>query len=314
MNPFLSIIIPIYNEEGNIALLLERLKSVLDSTGKTYELVFVNDGSRDRSFELIQKHAALNSSIKYINFSRNFGHQIAVSAGLDLCQGQAAVIIDADLQDPPELIQDFLREHANGFQVVYGKRRQRKGDSLFKKLTAQWFYRILSWLTPIDIPLDTGDFRLIDRKVIEALKAMPEKNKFLRGQIAWIGFRQTYVLFDRDKRHAGITGYPFKKMLRFALDGIFSFSNVPLKLASWAGFVFSGVAFFIMCYALYSKFILKSVVEGWTSMILSVMFIGGIQLLCVGVIGEYIARLMDNVRNRPLYIISDTNMAKEDQS
>lgn len=304
----LSVVIPIYNEQENIQLLYTRVKGVLDGMKLTYELVFVNDGSKDNSLSLIEDLAEKDPSIKYIDFSRNFGHQIAVTAGLDHTTGDRIVIIDADLQDPPELIVDMYNRMNDNYQVVYARRRSRKGESFLKKFTAKLFYRTLSSITAIDIPLDTGDFRIMDRKVVDVLKNMPEQQKFLRGQISWIGFNQTFIEYDRDERHGGKTGYTYKKMLRFAIDGITSFSNLPLKVASLMGFVVSGFAFAIMMYALYIRFFNNDYVQGWTSMMISVMFIGGIQLICVGIIGEYISRISTNIRQRPLYITNKTNI------
>jgi glycosyltransferase involved in cell wall biosynthesis len=257
--------------------------------------------------QLIKEMAAKDSVIKYINFSRNFGHQIAVTAGLDKSTGNAVAIIDADLQDPPELIIEMYAKMKEGYQVVYAKRRSRKGESAMKKWTAKVFYRLLARITSISIPVDTGDFRIIDKKIVDILREMPEQQKYLRGQISWIGFNQTYVEYDRSERNAGQTGYTYKKMIRFALDGITSFSNFPLKFATVAGFVVSGISFLMMLYALYSRFISKNYEPGWTSLMLAVLFIGGIQLIGIGIIGEYISRMGANVRNRPLYIINETN-------
>lgn len=304
----ISIIIPIYNEEGNINRLYERLKSVLKNINSDVEYVFVNDSSKDDSINLIKKLATNDNDVKYINFSRNFGHQIAVTAGLDMASGNRIVIIDADLQDPPELIIDMYNKMDEGYEVVYAKRKARKGESWLKKFTAKMFYRILKSITSVNIPVDTGDFRIMDRKIVDALKQMPEQQKFLRGQISWIGFNQTYIEYERDERFAGETGYTYKKMIRFALDGITSFSNFPLKFASICGFIVSGIAFVVMLYALYSRFISKDYIEGWTSIIISVLFLGGIQLISIGIIGEYISRLSSNVRNRPLYIIRESNI------
>jgi len=308
MNPEFSIIIPIYNEQENIHKLYDRLKSVMSGMNVSHEFVFVNDGSRDRSMILIKELAAKDNSVHYINLSRNFGHQIAVTAGIDHVRGKAIVIIDADLQDPPELIAEMYAKMKEGFEVVYAKRKSRKGESALKKLTAKWFYRILASITSIDIPVDTGDFRLMDRKIVDVLRTMPEQQKFLRGQISWIGFNQTYVEYNRDERQGGETGYTYKKMLRFALDGITSFSNLPLKFATAAGFVVSGITFIVILYALYARFISKDFVPGWTSLILAVLFIGGVQLITIGIIGEYISRLSANVRNRPLYIMAENNL------
>jgi dolichol-phosphate mannosyltransferase len=307
----LSIVIPIYNEEENIDSLINRLRTVVAQMQIYCEYIFVNDGSKDHSFQLIKNLAVADPAVKYIDFSRNFGHQIAVSAGLDLATGDRVAIIDADLQDPPELIIEMFAKMDQGYEVVYAKRNNRNGESWLKKFTAKVFYRILKSITSVKIPVDTGDFRIIDRKVVNVLKQMPEHNKFLRGQISWIGFKQTYVEYDRKVRQAGSTGYTYKKMIRLALDGITSFSNFPLKVASICGFVVSGIAFMVMIYALYSRYITKDYVEGWTSTIISVLFLGGIQLISIGIIGEYISRLSENARNRPLYIINETNIKKE---
>ncbi|MBL7924851.1 MAG: glycosyltransferase family 2 protein [Bacteroidia bacterium] len=311
MHKELSVIIPIYNEEKNIGPLYERVKKVVGDLSSSHELLFVNDGSRDRSLELIKELARKDDAVRYINFSRNFGHQIAVTAGLDACSGNHIAIIDADLQDPPELIADMRKKMQEGYEVVYARRRKRQGETFLKKYTAKVFYRTLAKITSVNIPLDTGDFRIMDRKIVDVLKHMPEQQKFLRGQIAWAGFRQTYIEYDRDQRHAGETGYTYKKMIRFALDGITGFSNLPLKFATFAGFFVSGVTFLISLYALYARFVSKDYVPGWTSLILAVLFIGGVQLISIGIIGEYISRLSANIRKRPLYIIEDSNIGPE---
>lgn len=309
----LSIIIPIYNEAGNIQVLFERLSNVVRDMNMNVEYVFVNDGSRDNSIDLIKGLAKTNSDVHYLDFSRNFGHQVAVAAGLDYCTGKSAVIIDADLQDPPELIANLVSKWKEGYEVVYAKRRSREGESFLKKFTAKLFYRTLKRITSINIPVDTGDFRIIDRKVIDVLKKMPEQQKFLRGQISWIGFRQTYIEYDRDERHSGASGYTYKKMLRFALDGITSFSNLPLRFATITGFVVSGIAFLLIIYALYERLVTKNYVPGWASLMLAVLFIGGVQLISIGIIGEYISRMSSNIRNRPLYILRETNLPEPDQ-
>ena len=307
----LSVVIPIYNEEDNIIDLYNRLREVIDPMSLRYELLFVNDGSLDRSLPLVQELAMRDERVRYIDFSRNFGHQIAVTAGLDLSTGDAIVIIDADLQDPPELIVPLYQKLHQGYEVVYAKRRSRQGESAAKKFTAKLFYRILARITNISIPVDTGDFRIISRKVVDALKLMPEQSKFIRGQISWIGYRQTYVEYDRAERAGGETGYTYGKMIRLALDGITSFSDAPLKAATISGFMVSGVAFLILLYTLYARFITHEYEPGWPSLMVSVLFLGGVQLIAVGIIGEYIARLSANVRQRPLYIISDTNITNK---
>jgi len=274
-----------------------------------YELIFVNDGSRDSSLPqllLLAEHDPQH--VRYLSFSRNFGHQIAVTAGLDRAEGAAVVIIDADLQDPPELIPALYDKLREGYEVVYARRRSRQGESQVKKLTAKVFYRILRALTHVEIPVDTGDFRIISRKVVLALRQMPEQNKFLRGQISWIGYRQTFLEYDRAERAGGVTGYTYGKMLRFALDGITAFSDVPLKVATVGGFLVSGVAFLVMIYTLYSRFVTQHYEPGWPSLMVSILFLGGVQLIAIGIIGEYLARLGANVRQRPLYIVSESNL------
>jgi dolichol-phosphate mannosyltransferase len=234
-----------------------------------------------------------------------------VSAGLDLCKGSEVVIIDADGQDPPELIPELYKKLKEGYEIVYAKRKSRKGESALKLLTARWFYKILAKLTSIYIPMDTGDFRIIHRKVVDQINKMPEKQKFLRGQMAWVGFRQTFVEYDRDERMSGDTGYTFRKMFRLAMDGITSFSNFPLRVATISGFACAFIGFFLIIYTLYSRYVLKDYEPGWSSLMITIVFIGGIQLIGIGIIGEYISRIYDNIRNRPLYIVDETNISKE---
>lgn len=303
----LSVIVPVYNEEKNLRELYWKLTKVLINYKIAYEILFVNDGSVDDSISIIKALAVESPHVRYMDFSRNFGHQIAVMAGLENCAGDAAVIIDADLQDPPELIIDLLRKYQEGFQVVYAKRKIRKGESFLKKATAKLFYRVLSSITSINIPLDTGDFRIIDRKIIDILKKMPEQHKYLRGQIAWVGFNQTYVEYERNPRFAGETGYTYKKMIKFAMDGITAFSDFPLKMATISGFVVSFISLLLIIYTLYIRLITGDYVAGWPSTMISVLFLGGIQLIGIGVIGEYIGRIGANVRRRPLYIIRESN-------
>jgi dolichol-phosphate mannosyltransferase len=310
----IAVIIPIYNEQDNILELHSRLSSVLSKISNIYELIFVNDGSTDDSFIKIIELEKKDKHVSYINLTRNFGHQVAVSAGLKYCRANAVVIIDADLQDPPELISDLHEEYIKGFDVVYAKRRQRKGESLLKKTTAKLYYRILKKLVSFEIPLDAGDYRLISKKVVDAINKMPEQNKFLRAQIAWLGFQQTYVLFDRDTRKHGKSGYTYSKMLRLALDGITGFSDKPLLFVSRLGFVISLFSFLIIIYAIFSHFVLQETITGWTSLIISATFIGGIQLLSIGVIGEYISRINVNVKGRPLFVVDSTNIETVDEN
>lgn len=305
-SPDLSLIIPVYNEEGNLLPLYQRILAAIEIEITSFEIIFVNDGSSDSSIQIIQKIAEKDKRVHYMDLSRNFGHQVAVTAGLENCSGKKAIIMDADLQDPPEIIPQLLQKAKEGFEVVYARRKSRKGENFFKKITANFFYRILARITTIDIPLDTGDFRLIDKKVIDVLKQMPEQQKFLRGQIAWAGFNQGYIEFDRDPRHSGKTNYSLRKMIRFAFDGISSFSDLPLKIATISGFICSGIAFLLILYTLHSRLILKDFEKGWASEMLSILFIGGIQLIAIGIIGEYISRISVNVKNRPLYVVKNS--------
>jgi glycosyltransferase involved in cell wall biosynthesis len=308
----LSVILPIYNEESNIPDLFARIKKVADGLNVRYEFLFVNDGSTDQSIVLIKQLASQYDFVKFIDFSRNFGHQVAVSAGIDHAKGKYISIIDSDLQDPPELIPEMFLKIKEGFDVVYARRRSRKDKNIFKKFAYKFFYRLLAKISTIPIPLDTGDFRIMSRRVVEILKQMPEKEKFLRGQIAWVGFRQTFVEYDRDARAGGETGYSYKKLFGLALDGITSFSNFPLRFASWAGLIVSGISFLLILYALYSHYFLNDTTpKGWASLMISSLFIGGILLLSIGIIGEYLSRLSTNIRNRPLYIIGETNVSSD---
>jgi len=304
----ISVVIPLYNEEGGLSELYGRLTKTLEQVSPNYEIIFVNDGSTDMTLQEIKLLSQQNSRVKFLSFSRNFGHQIALTAGLKYAGGEAVIIMDGDLQDPPELIPQMYETWKAGYKVVYAKRISRKGESFLKKFTAKLFYRLIRKIASIEIPLDSGDFRLIDQRVVFYLNEMTESAKFLRGQVSWIGFKQTFVEFERSERKFGKTNYTWRKMLRFAIDGITSFSNTPLKVATILGFVVSGVSFLVILYALYSMFILHRVVTGWTSLIISTMLIGGIQLLTIGIIGEYISRITNDVRRRPLYIVEESNI------
>lgn len=305
----MTIVVPIFNEEGNLPLLYERLDAASQKIQGKCSFLFVNDGSRDTSLSLIKSFAQNDKRVQYIDFSRNFGHQSAISAGLDLTNSKVVVTIDGDLQDPPELIVELLEKYHEGNEIVYAKRKTRKGEPFFRKWAIKRFYRLLKRLTSIEIPLDTGDYRLMDHKVVEMLRKMREQPKFLRGQIAWTGFRQTFVEYDRDKRFAGESGYNYWKLLRLALDGITAFSDKPLKLASTMGFVVSFASFCYIIWIIVRKlFIPQYQIPGWSSVMVSVLFLGGIQLICLGIIGEYLARLNANSKNRPLYIIRETNI------
>lgn len=306
-HPMISVVAPVFNEADSLSEFHSRLMGVLEQITPNFEVIYINDGSEDASLQVIKSFNGKDSRIKYISFSRNFGHQIAASAGLDHAMGESVVIIDTDLQDPPELIAEMYARYQEGFKVVYARRRNRSGETPFKRWTAALFYRSLRAITQTDIPLDTGDFRLMDRSVVNVLRNMPEKSKFLRGQVAWAGFSQTFIEFDRPPRKHGETGYPIRRMMRFAMDGITGFSDFPLRVAMFLGFIFSFVAFGIIIYALYSQFT-GGTITGWTSIIISSMFIGGIQLLCIGLIGEYISRIYSEVKHRPLYVIEESNI------
>jgi len=298
-----SIIIPVYNEEAVIHETYRRLTKVMQSIAEPYELLFVNDGSGDRTAEIIEGFAGNDKCVKLLDFSRNFGHQIAITAGMDYARGDAVVIIDADLQDPPELILQMIEKWKEGYEVVYAKRSKRKGETLFKKWTASLFYRTLRLLTEVNIPLDTGDFRLMDRKVCDAMKSIHEKNRFVRGLISWVGFRHTAIEYVREERFAGETKYPIKKMLRFAMDGITSFSYKPLKLATYLGFVISFVSFVYLIISLGLKLFTTSTIAGWASLIACLLLLNGVILILLGILGEYVGRIYDETKNRPLYIL-----------
>ncbi|WP_035020474.1 glycosyltransferase family 2 protein [Anoxybacillus flavithermus] len=301
-----SVVIPVYNEALVIRETYKRLKRVMEQTDGAYELLFVNDGSKDDTLDILKELAVRDDTVKYLDFSRNFGHQIAITAGMDYASGEAIVIIDADLQDPPELILDMIGKWKEGYDVVYAKRTKRKGETFFKKATAYAFYRLLRAATEIDIPLDTGDFRLVDRKVRDELVEMRERSRFVRGLVSWVGFKQTAIEYERDERFAGETKYPLKKMIRFSLDGITSFSYKPLKLASLLGFLLSFVSVVWMIAVLYLKLFTHSTVTGWSSLVMTVLFFNGVVLIMLGVIGEYIGRIYDEVKHRPLYILKES--------
>lgn len=300
-----SIVVPVYNEEEVIHETYHRLTEVMHSTKEAYELLFVNDGSRDRTAEIIKEYSEQDPAVVLLDFARNFGHQIAITAGMDYARGEAVVVIDADLQDPPELILEMIEKWRQGFDVVYAKRTKRKGETYFKKQTAAMFYRFLRAMTDIDIPLDTGDFRLLDRKVCNQMNSIQEKNRFVRGLVSWVGFKQIAVEYERDERLAGESKYPLKKMLKLSMDGITSFSYKPLKLASYAGVTLSGIGFIYLLVVLYLKLFTDSTITGWSSLIVIQLFFSGIILIILGMIGEYIGRIYDETKNRPLYIVRE---------
>lgn len=310
----ISVIVPCYNEEEVFGATHEKLSEILQSLDAKYEyeLIYVNDGSKDKTLQLLKAMAQQDTHVKVLSFSRNFGHQVAITAGLDNCSGDAAVVIDADLQDPPKVILEFVKKWEEGHDVVYGKRRQRDGESHFKLITAKYFYRIINRLSNVEIPVDTGDFRLMDRKALNQFLKMRETYRFVRGMVAWIGFNQTFVEYDREIRFAGATKYPIKKMLNLASDAILAFSNVPLKIATFIGFMTSIAAFIGILYALYSRFF-GTYQAGWTTLMLAVLMIGGIILIVLGIIGSYIGRIYNEVKGRPLYIIQEKVGFKEEE-
>ncbi len=308
-----SVVIPVYNEELVILETYKRLKSVMDSLKETYELIFVNDGSRDKSASILEEICEGDQNVKLVDFSRNFGHQMASTAGMDYSSGETIVLIDADLQDPPEIIPRMLEKWREGFDVVYGVRLKRKGETFFKKFTSKAFYRLLNSMTEVEIPLDTGDFRLVGRKVCDALKTTNERSRYLRGLISWMGFRQIGLEYERDKRFAGKTKYPLKKMFKFAFDGISSFSYKPLKLATYFGSFVSILSFIYLLVVIYKGLFTNSTVTGWASTLAVSLFFNGIVLIILGIMGEYIGRIFDEVKGRPLYIIRDTKNIDTDK-
>ena len=300
-----SIVIPVYNEEAVINQTYRRLKQVMDLTGESYELIFVDDGSCDHTAARIKNYRDQDDTVKLITFSRNFGHQIAITAGMDYASGAAVVVIDADLQDPPELILDMIEKWKEGYDVVYAKRTKRKGETFFKKQTARLFYRILKASTDLEIPTDTGDFRLMDRRVCKEIKRLPEKNRYVRGLVSWGGFRQTAGGYERDERLAGKTKYPLKKMIKLSLDGLTSFSYKPIKMATYAGSVIITSGLTYLAILLLFKVLSKSVIAGWNLVIAMQLVLTGILLTIMGIIGEYIGRIYDEAKDRPLYIVSE---------
>jgi dolichol-phosphate mannosyltransferase len=300
-----SIVIPVFNEELVVKTTYERLKNVLNNIDGEYELIFIDDGSTDKTAELIKECSLSDVHVKLLSFSRNFGHQIAISAGIDYADGDAVIIIDADLQDPPEVIPEMIKKWKEGYEIVYGKRVKRKGESIFKIITAFAFYRVLKKITQYDIPLDSGDFRLIDKKVCDVIKKLGEKSRYMRGLVCWVGFKHTFVEYDRDERLAGETKYPFNKMFQFAMDAITSFSYKPLRLASYIGFTISGLSFIYLLVVIYQRFFTDTTIVGWTSVIAVSLFFNGIILVMLGIVGEYIGRIYEEVKDRPLYVLRD---------
>jgi dolichol-phosphate mannosyltransferase len=303
--PRFSIVVPIWNEEQVIPVLYERVRSTMEQTGETWELICVNDGSKDRSLELLIEVRAADPRVKILNFSRNFGHQIAITAGADFAEGDAVVVMDADLQDPPDVVLRMIDQWRAGYEVVYAVRTKREGETKFKLWTAAAFYRLLQRITEVEIPVDAGDFRLMDRKVVLAMRHLREKHRFMRGLSAWVGFKQIPVEYERAERFAGETKYPLRKMLRLAIAAITSFSFVPLQLATWTGFILAGISLVAILTTVILRLSGSGFFLGQATTLVAVLFLGGIQLIFLGIIGEYIGRIYDETKDRPLYIVAE---------
>ncbi|MEM1344510.1 MAG: glycosyltransferase family 2 protein [Pseudomonadota bacterium] len=304
--PLISVVVPCYNEEEVIGQTLKELEEFSHTLPQyRFEFIFVDDGSRDQTLAHLRAAARQNAAFRVLSFSRNFGHQIAVTAGIDAASGQAVALIDADLQDPPQVLTQMIEHWQEGVEVVYAVRASREGESAFKISTARWFYRILNRLSETPIPLDTGDFRLMDRKVVDVLRQMPERHRFVRGLVAWVGYRQMALPYHRKKRAAGTSKYPLRKMLRFATDGILSFSSKPLQIATNMGLFAALLALLGIVYAVVLRVMTSTWVEGWTALMIAVLFLGGVQLISLGIIGEYIGRIYEETKRRPLYIVRE---------
>jgi polyisoprenyl-phosphate glycosyltransferase len=302
----LSIIVPCFNEEEVISETFKRLNSFAkELKDLNVEIIFIDDGSKDKTRDLLKKYAADDAKVKVVCFARNFGHQVAVTAGIDAAVGDAVVLIDADLQDPPDVVHQMIDKWRDGYDVVYGTRTERPGESAFKLATARGFYRLLNKLSDVPIPLDTGDFRLMSRSVVDTLRAMPERDRFVRGMVSWVGFKQTALPYKRAERFAGQSKYPLKKMIRFATDGILSFSTKPLKMSVGVGMTSAVIALVGIAYALFLRVFTHTWVEGWTALMIAVLFIGGVQLVCIGILGEYIGRIYNEQKKRPLYVVQE---------
>jgi dolichol-phosphate mannosyltransferase len=302
----LSVAVPCFNEQEVILKTNKELVAVLESLPLRFEIIYVDDGSTDLSPEILRELAARDERIRVVRLSRNFGHQMAITAGLECAAGDAVVISDADLQDPPEVIADFVEKWLDGYDIVYGVRTERDGENAFKLWTAKLFYRVISCLSDTRLPLDTGDFRLMDRRVVDALLSMPERDRFIRGMVSWLGFSQAAVPYRRAPRFAGSTKYPLRKMLRFAVDGIASFSIVPLRVAAWLGFFASGLSLIGIIVVLLERYLhVWGLVRGWSSTVIAILFMGGVQLMCLGIIGEYVGRIYGETKRRPLYIVRE---------
>jgi dolichol-phosphate mannosyltransferase len=306
MPPTYSVVVPVFNEQESIEELYKRLRTVMERTGRNWELILVNDGSTDQSGDILRRLQGRDKRVRIVEFVRNFGHQIAVTAGMDVAEGKAVIIIDADLQDPPEVILELIQQWKAGYEVVYAVRASREGESWFKEATAKLFYRMIFRITDVQIPLDTGDFRLLDAKVISILRQMRERHRFLRGMSAWVGFKQTGVPYHRQARFAGRTKYPLRKMIMLALNAITSFSYFPLQLATYMGFLCAAVAAVAIPIVIVMRLTGSAAFFGQATTLISVLFLGGVQLIGVGILGEYIGRIYDEVKGRPLYIVRET--------
>lgn len=309
--PVISVVAPIFNESATLPEFYRRVREALQPLGETWELVLIDDGSRDNSAEIMRELARQDPRVRPVIFARNFGHQLAVTAGLDYSRGEAVVIIDSDLQDPPEVIPEMIARWREGYEVVYAIRTEREGETWFKLFTASLFYRLIYRITDVDIPLDTGDFRLLDRKVVNVLNSMRERHRFLRGMSVWVGFRQTGVSYKRHARFAGETKYPLKKMVKFASDAVTGFSYFPLQLATYVGFFSAGISILAIPIVIIMRLIGQQAFFGQATTLIAVLFLGGVQLISLGILGEYIGRLYDEARGRPLYIVRDDSPTLE---
>lgn len=304
-NFLLSVVVPMYNEEDGAAECVKRLTTVLDGMQCRYEILFVNDGSGDRTLAILKEQKPAFPHIKVIDLSRNFGHQLAITAGIDIADGDAVIVIDGDLQDPPELFPEMVAKWQAGFDVVHAKRRKRQGETSFKLITAKIYYRLIKEIAQIDMPVDVGDFRLMSRRAVDALKAMREMHRYVRGMVAWVGYNQCSVEYDREARFAGRTKYSLTRMLSFSWTGLTSFSVIPLRLATLMGLASAFIGFLYGIYALVAKYILHTAIIGWTSIVIIILLLGGIQLVCLGIIGEYIGKIYEEMKNRPLYLVKE---------
>lgn len=312
MPPTISIVAPVYNEAESLREFHSRVRKAMETTGETWELLIVDDGSTDGSREILQELSKQDPLLKPVIFARNFGHQLAVTAGLDYSRGSAVVIMDADLQDPPEVVPDLLDKWREGYEVVFAIRGEREGESWFKLVTASLFYRLIYRITDVNIPMDTGDFRLLDRKVVDVLRRMRERHRFLRGMSVWVGFKQTGVKYHRAARYAGVTKYPFRKMFKFAWDAVTSFSYLPLQLATYLGFFSAGLSILAIPIVIALRLAGSQAFYGQATTLIAVLFLGGVQLISLGILGEYIGRLYDEAKGRPLYIVREAPEERED--